>query len=118
MGFLDDIVGAVSGGDQGKGSQLVGTVKNLLGDGRLSALVSKFEAAGLGDKVQSWIGTGENEAVSPDEVKQALGHDQLSQAAEQMGVTSDEAADRLARALPGAVDGATPDGTLPADDSA
>jgi len=95
MGLLDSLVGKY-GGD-------------------LNQLVSKFEAAGLGDKVKSWISTGQNEPISKDEVKQALGDD-VNEVAQRNGVDPDEAADKLANELPNAVDKATPDGSIPSAD--
>jgi uncharacterized protein YidB (DUF937 family) len=83
--------------------------------GDLNQLVSKFEAAGLGDKVKSWISTGQNEPISKDEVKQALGND-VDEVARRDGVGPDEAADKLASELPNAVDRATPDGSIPSAD--
>jgi uncharacterized protein YidB (DUF937 family) len=84
--------------------------------GDLKQLVKKFEDAGLGDKIKSWIGTGENKPISADEVKQALGPDEVKQVADEAGVEPDEAAQSLANDLPGAVDKATPDGSIPSVD--
>jgi uncharacterized protein YidB (DUF937 family) len=84
--------------------------------GDLNQLVGKFESSGLGDKVQSWIGTGSNHSVSGQEIKQALGQDEVDQVAREAGVSSDQAADELARDLPNAVDKATPDGSIPGID--
>jgi uncharacterized protein YidB (DUF937 family) len=81
--------------------------------GDLNSLVSKFESSGLGDKVKSWICTGENEKVSGAEIKRALGDGEVSELAQKEGVSPDQAADRLAEDLPKAVDAATPSGTIP-----
>jgi uncharacterized protein YidB (DUF937 family) len=35
-------------------------------EGGLAGLVQKFEAAGLGDTISSWVGTIANQAVTPD----------------------------------------------------
>jgi uncharacterized protein YidB (DUF937 family) len=83
--------------------------------GDLNQLVSKFEAAGLGDKIKSWISTGQNESISKDEIKQALGDD-VQDVAQREGVDADEAAEKLANELPDAVDKATPDGSIPSVD--
>jgi uncharacterized protein YidB (DUF937 family) len=95
----------------------MGLVESVVGKygGDLNQLVSKFDAAGLGDKVKSWISTGENQPISKDEVEQALGDD-VNEVAQRDGVTPDEAADKLANDLPNAVDKATPDGTIPSAD--
>jgi uncharacterized protein YidB (DUF937 family) len=84
--------------------------------GDLKQLVKKFEDAGLGDRIKSWIGTGENKPVSADEVKQALGPDEVKQLADQDGIDPDQAAQSLANDLPVAVDKVTPDGSIPSVD--
>lgn len=78
-------------------------------DGVLGALRSK----GLGDVVSSWVGTGANRAISPEQVQSALGQDKVSQFAKQAGVSGNEATAALAGMLPGLVDKLSPDGRLP-----
>jgi uncharacterized protein YidB (DUF937 family) len=113
MGLLDQVMGAL-GGKGGNVSGLFGQVEGLLGAvGGLDGVMSKLQAAGLDDKLQSWIGTGQNAAISPDEVKKALGPDELAQVAQKAGVSQDEAASGIADALPQLVDKLTPDGKLP-----
>ena len=46
--------------------------------GGVEGIMRKLESSGLGDKLQSWIGTGDNKAISPDEVKRALGEDEIA----------------------------------------
>jgi uncharacterized protein YidB (DUF937 family) len=60
-----------------------------------------------------WIGTGSNQSVSPDQVKDALGQQQVEQIANEAGVSTDEAAAGLSRVLPDAVDNVTPSGQVP-----
>ena len=49
--------------------------------GGLSGILEKFNAAGMGDKVKSWVGTGDNEPVTGDEVEKALGPDTIKEMA-------------------------------------
>ena len=98
----------------------MGTLDSLMskyGDD-LNELVAKFESSGFGQKVKSWIGTGENESISPDEVKQAFGQDEIDRLATEAGVQPDEFADKVSRELPAAIDKATPDGTIPTREKA
>jgi uncharacterized protein YidB (DUF937 family) len=93
----------------------MGTLDSLMskyGDD-INELVAKFESSGFGEKVKSWIGTGENESISPAEVKQAFGQDEIDQLAVDAGVQPDEFADKVSRELPGAIDKATPQGVIP-----
>jgi uncharacterized protein YidB (DUF937 family) len=113
MGLLDDAVGAL-GGKGGSGNAIVGALGGLVESaGGMQGIMSKLEASGLGDKAQSWIGTGENKAISPDEVKRALGPDEVRAAAQRAGVSEDEAAAGIAGVLPQLIDQVSPDGKLP-----
>lgn len=81
--------------------------------GGLGGLIGKFTNAGLGGKANSWVGTGDNEGLDPDEVEQALGADEVDKIARQAGVSRDEAKSGLAGMIPGLVDKASPGGSLP-----
>jgi uncharacterized protein YidB (DUF937 family) len=110
MGLVDRLMSAFKGGDT---KELLESVEGIIGQsGGLSKLQEKFDAAGLGDKVKSWIGTGENAEVSAQEVKQAL-PDQVAKVAQETGKSEDEIAEGLAKVLPKAVNDVTPDGTIP-----
>ncbi len=79
--------------------------------GDLDELVGKFDSSGLGEKIRSWIGTGPNDSINAEEIKNTLGSE-LDELAAKIGLARDEAADELARDLPSAVDEATPMGTV------
>ena len=63
--------------------------------------------------MKSWIGTGPNQPISPDQVHQALGPDTIAQMAAKFGLSPQELSQKLSQILPKAVDSMTPDGTLP-----
>jgi uncharacterized protein YidB (DUF937 family) len=67
----------------------------------------------MGDVVQSWISTGQNKPISPNQVTQVLGHDQVQEVANQAGVSHEEASSGIAALLPNVVDKLTPDGQVP-----
>lgn len=81
--------------------------------GGLNDLVQKFQNAGHGDVVNSWIGQGANQPVTPAQVGSALGQQTISDLARQAGVSEQELLAHLAQALPGLVNGLTPNGRLP-----
>ncbi len=112
MGLFDSIVGAVSGGaGQGGGAELVGALLQQVGGQQgLQGLVQQLSQGGLGELVQSWVGTGQNLPVSGDQIAQALGSGQLAQLAQQFGLNPDTVAAQLAQFLPGVVDQLTPQG--------
>jgi uncharacterized protein YidB (DUF937 family) len=119
-GALGSILGSVLGGQQGGGlnSNLINMAIGMLGNdgaqGGLGGLVSKFQQAGLGDAVGSWIGTGDNQAVSGDQITQALGQDTISDLASKLGMGHGDAAGQLAQVLPGLINHLTPSGQAPA----
>jgi uncharacterized protein YidB (DUF937 family) len=81
--------------------------------GGLSGLVERFQEAGLGNAVSSWIGTGQNVPITGAQVQQALGEGQLQQISEESGLPQNEAADSLSEMLPNLVDKLTPAGHIP-----
>jgi len=79
----------------------------------ISSLVDKLKSGGLGEQVSSWVGHGQNKPVNAEQVKSALGEDEVAKVAEQAGVSNDEAAQGMAGMLPQVVDHLTPEGKLP-----
>lgn len=115
MGLLDSILSAVSGrGDtSSEGNQLLGTLSGLLAQsGGLQGLASKFSQSGQGDAFSSWVGMGENQPVSSNQVQEALGSDQIRAIATKMGVDPNLASQFLAEYLPKIVDKLTPTGKV------
>ena len=114
MGLLDMVTGALGGAGS---NPLVGVVMQMLsGNGQaggLAWLVMTFQEKGLGDQMASWIGTGENQPVSSDQIKTALGDEQLGQIASQLGMDQNQAAGGLAAMLPQVIDKLTPNGQVP-----
>jgi len=97
---------------------LASVLSNLLANngelGGLSGLVNKFNQAGMGDVVSSWIGKGENQPISADQLSSVLGNDTLSKAAGQLGIDPSQLSGQLSAMLPGLIDNLTPQGTAPA----
>ncbi len=81
--------------------------------GGLGDLVSKFQKAGHGSAVDSWIGSGQNQPIQPGQLGSALGQTTISDLARQAGVSEQELLNGLAQALPGVIDRLTPGGRLP-----
>lgn len=113
MGGLGGLIGLVA-----SNPQLLQIITGLLSNGGptggLGGLVDKFRQAGLGEAVASWIGSGPNQTVSPDQMSDALGSDTISQIAAQLGMSQGEAAGQLSELLPVVIDQLTPSGQAPA----
>ncbi len=118
MGLLDTISGALGGNGAGE-NPLMNIVTQMISNkesGGLQGLLKTLQDSGLGDQVASWVGTGQNQPVSADQIKSALGNGQLGQIASQMGVSEHEAAGGLAEMLPHVIDKLTPNGQVPEGD--
>jgi uncharacterized protein YidB (DUF937 family) len=81
--------------------------------GGLSDLVQKFQTAGHGDVVNSWVGSGANAPIQPAQVGSALGQQTISDLARQSGLSEEQLLAQLAQALPGIIDKLSPNGRLP-----
>jgi uncharacterized protein YidB (DUF937 family) len=101
----DDATTGLDAGD------IVGALGGLLGnsDGGLdlASLVSGLSENGLGEVVGSWLGSGENSAISADQITDLLGSDKISEFASSLGITAESAKGALADALPQVIDQAT-----------
>ena len=122
MGLFDSIASQVAGALAGAPGtpathpgllDEVGTLLNGAQTGGLQGLVAQFEQQGLGHIVQSWIGGGENLAITPDQVQAVLGLPQIQAVAAKLGLTPEDVSNQLAGLLPHAVDAVTPGGTVP-----
>ncbi len=116
MGLLGQLAGGLLGGGGGGGAAgLAGALFSMIENqpGGLSGLVQSFQNKGLGDVVNSWVGTGANQPISPAQVHSALGADAISAMAAKLGVSPDVAASGLSQLLPSVVDKLTPNGTVP-----
>jgi len=81
--------------------------------GGLGGLVDKLQKGGLGNVVNSWIGHGQNQPVSPNQLGPALGRDIIKTLAQRSGLSEEELTKQLSQVLPGLVDKLTPNGRLP-----
>ncbi|CAN0621365.1 conserved protein of unknown function [Burkholderia multivorans] len=117
MGLLD-IVGGLLGGEAGGNSQnaLLSAALEFINNqpGGLNGLIEKFNAGGAGEIIGSWIGTGENQPISPETLQNVLGSDVVGALASKVGIDPAQASGLLAQVLPHVVNGATPNGEVPA----
>jgi uncharacterized protein YidB (DUF937 family) len=83
--------------------------------GGLGDLVKQLQQSGHGDAANSWVGPGPNKPISPNDLANALGADQINTLASQSGLSRDELLAGLSQHLPDVVDHLTPDGRLPTE---
>src|SRR5947208_11115960 len=117
MGLFDSILGAVSQKHDatGEANPLMGIVGGLLAQsGGLQGLANKFAQSGQENAFQSWVGMGENQPISSNQVQNALGAEQVKALAAKMGIDPAQASNFLAEYLPKIVDKLTPAGKIDA----
>ena len=142
MGLLDGILSNVLGGALGgaggalnrRSDSPLGSVLDRLGggsgvakmaflalafqllqrNGGISGVLDKLRNSGLGQHADSWVGTGRNLPVAPDQLQQVFGSDVLDQLASHFGISPQEASGTLAQVLPELVNEMTPEGEVPA----
>lgn len=118
MGAFDGILNQVSGalgGMSGQQQGFAGSVINMINSqpGGLAGLVQSFESKGLGSTVSSWVGTGANQAITPQQIQQVLGNEQLQKFASEHNIDVNQVSTHLAQILPVVVDKLTPNGQVP-----
>lgn len=118
-GGVGGMLGGLAGGGGGAGmiGMLMPMVGGLLAGGGLQKIMSGLEHQGAGAQAKSWVAMGENQPVSGQQMKEAVGADQVAQVAEKLGVSHDQAAEVLAKVIPHVVDKASPDGAMPSQEA-
>lgn len=134
MGLLESMLGSVMGSQERAGApssglgslismvannpQLMQAVIAMLSNdssqGGLGGLIAKFQRAGLGNVVSSWVGSGQNQPVSGEQLTDVLGADTMAELAEKLGTSQGDAAGQLSDILPDLIDRLTPQGQAPA----
>jgi uncharacterized protein YidB (DUF937 family) len=129
MGLLDAVLGSVLGGGQaqarpqGGPDMLMQIIAALLanrsgggqggGLGGLAGLAEQFQRGGLGDAMNSWISSGPNQQVSPDQLDGVLGGDLIGEMMQRTGMGKGDLLGQLSQMLPQMIDRATPEGRIP-----
>ena len=83
--------------------------------GGLDVLINQFKQSGLEDVINSWIGVGQNQPVSPNQLRQVLGNETVNNLSRQTGAPQEDLLSQLSKYLPGVIDRLTPNGQVPSD---
>jgi len=114
MGLLDNLESmAMSkvGGSNPEAAAVLEMIQNH--PGGMNGLVQAFHTNGLGGVVNSWIGSGENQSVSAEQIQQVLGSGPVQALAQKLGVSPEQASSTLSQLLPTVMDKLTPNGAVP-----
>ena len=113
---LGSLLAGLAGGNQSTGSGLLSAAMMLLQqNGGLGNVISQFEQKGLGTQAASWVGTGDNQGISGDQLAQVFGSGAIGQIASQLGMDHGQASGALAQVLPEVVNQLTPQGQVTGD---
>jgi uncharacterized protein YidB (DUF937 family) len=119
-GGLGDVLGQVLGGgaQRESGGGIGDVIGGMLGRGAggaggLGGLLEQMQRAGLGDQARSWVATGQNMPISPNELGQIFGQGGVEEIARQANLTPQQTSEGLSELLPDVVDHLTPDGQMP-----
>ena len=119
MGLLDGLAGNLMGNAlgslEGRNSAVSSIIQMIQNQpGGIAGLAEKFQQGGLGNLVQSWIGTGQNLPVTGNQIQDVVGSDAINDVAQKLGVPPETASAHLAELLPQIVNQLTPNGQVPA----
>jgi uncharacterized protein YidB (DUF937 family) len=113
-----DPLGAIFSGLAGGSGGGTGNILLQLGlsmlqqNGGLEGVLGKFRQAGMGAQADSWVSTGQNMNISPDQLQEVLGSGALSDIAAKLGVSQDQAGSAMSQVLPELIDQLTPQGQI------
>jgi uncharacterized protein YidB (DUF937 family) len=120
---MDDLIGmlntagAAPGGDPAApapAAALTGIASAIGDQGGIDGILDKLRGAGFGEQVDSWISTGDNETIPPQQLANALGDDTVHQLSTSSGISVAQLLPLLATFLPTIVNMLTPKGEAPA----
>ena len=84
--------------------------------GGLGGLLEKLQQSGHGEVTKSWIGSGQNQPISPAHSVRLSVRRLLRLCPKRRGLSEQELTAQLSQLLPGLVDKLTPQGRLPTHD--
>ncbi|MDE2000737.1 MAG: DUF937 domain-containing protein [Burkholderiales bacterium] len=121
MGLFDsiagDLLGSISNVSAEHHAGLLDAVSGLLNNpqvGGVSGLIEAFERQGLGGVIASWVGSGQNLQISPEQIQAVLGDEHIQGIAQKLGLSTQDVASHLSQLLPSIIDKMTPNGQVPA----
>jgi uncharacterized protein YidB (DUF937 family) len=98
----------------GQGDVLITAAMVMLDKaGGIQGIMEKFQKSGLGDVVASWVGTGQNQSITPDQITQALGQENIQVITQEVNIPAEQSGNLLSELLPVLIDQLTPNGQVP-----
>ena len=83
-------------------SSVPGALVSALGPAVIGTLLDRLNQVGFGAQVNSWLGQGANQPITADELRRALGSQQVQDLAKEHGIPADKLIEILSQHLPAA----------------
>src|SRR5215207_2168388 len=114
---LSSILGGLTGGrGGGTGTILLQLALSMLQQqGGLGNVLGKFREAGMGAQADSWVSTGQNVNISPNQLEQVFGSGALNDIASKLGMSQEQAGSAMSQVMPELINQLTPQGQVTAD---
>jgi uncharacterized protein YidB (DUF937 family) len=120
MNFIDDLkqkaISTVTGSIASSNPEAAAVLEAIQNHpGGVSGLVQSFHDNGMGGMVNSWIGTGANQAITPAQIQQVMGSAPVQALAQKLGISPEQASATLSQMLPTVMDKLSPNGSVPSE---
>lgn len=118
---LSAILSGLTGSGGGAGGGGMGNVLLQLGlsmiqkNGGLGGVLGKFRESGMGAQADSWVGTGQNMNIAPNQLEQIFGSGAFSDIASKLGMSQEQAGSAMSQVLPELINQLTPQGQVTPD---
>jgi uncharacterized protein YidB (DUF937 family) len=118
MGLLDEVMSMAGVGvqQQDQHCSALTAIMNYVNSpqvGGIAGLQKMFQQGGLGSVMSSWVGSGQNQPVSTDQLQNVLHSGALQAAAQKCGIDPTQLTGMMSTLLPHLVDKLTPNGQIP-----
>lgn len=114
---LTQILGSLLGANQKDANPiLVIILKFVEANGGIMAIIAKFQNKGMKAEADSWVATGPNQLISPQQVSQVFDAQALGELGKSLGTTPEGAASTLSKVLPEVINQFSPQGEVPGND--
>jgi uncharacterized protein YidB (DUF937 family) len=118
MGLLDEVMSMAGVGAQQQDQHCTAltAIMNYVNSpqvGGIAGLQKMFQQGGLGSVMSSWVGSGQNQPVSADQLQNVLHSGALQAAAQKCGIDPTQLTGMMSTLLPHLVDKLTPNGQIP-----
>jgi uncharacterized protein YidB (DUF937 family) len=111
---LTNLVVQALGADKADANPILAAIASFVQkNGGIPGIIQKFQKSGLAEKAGSWLSTGSNEALTPQQIGQVFDEGSIQGLAKDLNTTPEKAKKTLAETLPELVNQFSPGGALP-----